>query len=187
MIKLPVALNALRAIEAVARLGALEPAAAELGVTMGAVSQQLRRAEARLGVTLFDRTAAGLRPTPELLAQMPALRRGFETLAEAANALAGRVDDILTLTAGNVFASRWLVHRLGRFTEANPDLEFRLVATGKIIDLNRGDIDCGIRYGRAIGRGCAPSGSAARAWYCPSWHPVSPPGCTGRRISPMYR
>ena len=181
MIKLPVALNALRAIEAVARLGALEPAAAELGVTMGAVSQQLRRAEARLAVTLFDRTAAGLRPTPELLAQMPALRRGFETLAEAANALAGRVDDILTLTAGNVFASRWLVHRLGRFTEANPDLEFRLVATGKIIDLNRGDIDCGIRYGR----GDWPGVRAERIGGPSVVLPVMAPGLAARLRRPQ--
>jgi DNA-binding transcriptional LysR family regulator len=73
-------LNALRAIEAVGRLGALEPAAAELGVTIGAVSQHLRRAEARLGLALFDRTSKGLRPTAALLSQMPALRRGFDAL-----------------------------------------------------------------------------------------------------------
>jgi len=141
-------LNALRAIEAVARLGALEPAAAELGVTIGAVSQHIRRAEARLGVELFERTTKGLRPAPALEAQMPLLRRGFDALEAASAALDVRENDILTLTVGNVFASRWLVSRLGRFTAAHPELEFRIVATGKIIDLARGDIDCAIRYGR---------------------------------------
>ena len=141
-------LNALRAIEAVARLGALEPAAAELGVTIGAVSQHVRRSEARLGVALFERTSKGLRPTPALLAQMPLLRRGFDALEAAAAALDVHEDDVLTLTVGSVFASRWLVSRLGRFTAAHPELEFRMVATGKIIDLARSDIDCAIRYGR---------------------------------------
>jgi DNA-binding transcriptional LysR family regulator len=54
---------------------------------------------------------------------------------------------VLTLTVGNVFASRWLVQRLGRFAAAHPDIEFRMVATGKLVDLNRADIDCGIRFG----------------------------------------
>ena len=90
-------LNALRAIEAGARLGALEPAATELGVTIGAVSQHLRRAEARLGVALFERTPKGLRPTPALNAQMPLLRRGFEALESAARALDTHEDDVLTL------------------------------------------------------------------------------------------
>ena len=111
----PIPLNALRAIEIVARRGALEPAAAELGVTIGAVSQHLRRAEARLGISLFERTSKGLVPTPQLVAQMPALRTGFQTLAGALAALRKEDDDVLTLTVGSVFASRWLITRLGRF------------------------------------------------------------------------
>ena len=143
----PIPLNALRAIEIVARRGALEPAAAELGVTIGAVSQHLRRAEARLGVSLFERTPKGLVPTPELVAQMPALRAGFQTLADALATLGTAQDDVLTLTVGSVFASRWLITRLGRFSAAHPNIEFRMVATGKLIDLARSDIDCGIRFG----------------------------------------
>ena len=143
----PIPLNALRAIEIVARRGALEPAAAELGVTIGAVSQHLRRAEARLGISLFERTPKGLVPTPQLVAQMPALRAGFQTLADALGALRKEDDDVLTLTVGSVFASRWLITRLGRFNAAHPDIEFRMVATGKLVDLGRSDIDCGIRFG----------------------------------------
>jgi DNA-binding transcriptional LysR family regulator len=140
-------LNALRAIEAVARLGGLEPAAAELGVTIGAVSQHIRRAEARLGTGLFERTGRGLRPSPALSAQLPLLRRGFEALDGAAAALDTREEPVLTMTVGSVFASRWLISRLGRFAAKHPELEFRMVATGKLIDLDRADIDCGIRFG----------------------------------------
>ena len=62
----PLPLNALRAIEIVARRGSLAPAADELGVTPGAVSQHIRRAEERLGTELFERTNSGLVPTPAL-------------------------------------------------------------------------------------------------------------------------
>lgn len=148
MTSTPIPLNALRAIEAVARLGGLEPAAAELGVTIGAVSQQVRRAELRLGVALFERGPRGLRPAPALMAQLPVLRRSFVALGEAAAALDAHADGgVLTLTVGSVFASRWLIARLGRFTAAHPDLEFRMVATGKLVDLSRSDIDCAIRFG----------------------------------------
>ena len=48
-------LNGLRAVEAVGRLGSLQAAADELGVTIGAVSQQVIKAEAQLGRPLFER------------------------------------------------------------------------------------------------------------------------------------
>ena len=143
----PIPLNALRAIDLVARHGALAPAAAELGVTIGAVSQHLRRAEERLALQLFERTPKGLVPTPALVVQMPALQAGFQTLAAAAAGLASHDEGVLTLTVGSVFASRWLVWRLNRFTSAHPELEVRLVATGKILDIDRSDIDCAIRFG----------------------------------------
>ncbi len=55
---------------------------------------------------------------------------------------------MLTLTVGSVFASRWLIWRIGKFNRLHPDLEVRLVVTGTMIDLAHSDIDCGIRFGR---------------------------------------
>jgi DNA-binding transcriptional LysR family regulator len=147
MQRFPIPLNALHAIEIVARTGALKPAADELGVTIGAVSQHIRRAEARLGVELFERTPQGLRPLPSLDAARPLLAGGFASLADAMLTLQRPGDSVLTLTLGSVFASRWLIRRLPHFTAAHPEIELRLVATGKLIDLARSDIDCAIRYG----------------------------------------
>ena len=48
-------LPALRAFEAVARLGSVVQAADELHVTHGAISQQLRSLEEYLGLSLFSR------------------------------------------------------------------------------------------------------------------------------------
>ena len=170
MERFPIPLNALRAIEIVARTGALKPAADELGVTIGAVSQHLRRAEARLGLELFVRGPRGLTPTPELAAVRPQLTGGFTTLLDATQALQRADDRVLTVTMGSVFASRWLIKRLPHFTAAHPGIEFRLVATARTVDLARTDIDCAIRFGdgswpgvragaRPSTRACTASGS----------------------------
>ena len=147
MDRFPIPLNALRAIEIVARTGALKPAADELGVTIGAVSQHIRRAEARLGVELFDRTTQGLRPTAELELVRGQLTGGFTMLLDATRAMQRSDDHVLTVTMGSVFAARWLIRRLPQFQAAHPELEFRLLATAKTVDLARTDVDCAIRFG----------------------------------------
>ncbi len=143
----PIPLNALRAIEIVARRGALAPAAEELGVTIGAVSQHLRRAEERLGMELFERTPAGLRPLPALKAALPQLTAGFAALQDGLGSLKGSDEGVLNLTVGSVFASRWLIWRINKFTAENRDIEVRLNVTAAMLDLSRPDVDCGIRYG----------------------------------------
>jgi DNA-binding transcriptional LysR family regulator len=142
----PIPLNALRAIEIVARRGALAPAAEELGVSIGAVSQHLRRAEERLGFELFERTANGLRPLPVLQNVLPQLSSGFTALADGLKALTATDDNVLNVTVGSVFASRWLIWRVHKFT-ALTGIEVRLTVTGAMLDLDRSDIDCGIRFG----------------------------------------
>lgn len=144
----PVPLNALRAIEIVARRGSLVPAAEELGVTPGAVSQHIRRAEERLGLELFERTPRGLVPTAALREIVPQLSAGFTALHDGLATLRASDEHVLTLTVGSVFASRWLIWRLGKFSALHPDVEVRLVVTGNILDLGRADIDCAIRFGR---------------------------------------
>jgi len=143
----PIPLNALRAIEIVARRGALVPASQELGVTVGAVSQHIRRAEARLGVDLFERTSRGLVPLPALAQVLPQLTGGFATLADALAGLGQANETVLNLTVGSVFASRWLIWRVNKFMHQHREIELRLVVSGQVLDLNRADIDCGIRFG----------------------------------------
>ena len=170
MDRFPIPLNALRAIEIVARAGALKPAADELGVTIGAVSQHIRRAEARLGVELFDRTSQGLRPTAELEAVRGQLTGGFTMLLDATQAMQRSDDHVLTVTMGSVFAARWLIPRLPGFSAAHPDVEFRLLATAKTVDLARTDVDCAIRFGE----GRWPDVTVAPL-HCRAFRPVAAP------------
>ncbi|WP_349957724.1 LysR substrate-binding domain-containing protein [Rhizobium sp. ZPR3] len=140
-------LNGLRALEAVGRLGSLQAAADELGVTVGAVSQQVIKAEAQLGRPLFERTSKGMMVTASGLAVLARLGEGFQSLS-AAIALAQHKDEnILTISVAPVFAARWLVYRLDRFASRHPDIRLRIDATTRLINPATSDVDIGIRVG----------------------------------------
>ena len=140
-------LNGLRALEAVGRLGSLQAAADELGVTVGAVSQQVIKAEAQLGRSLFERTPKGMMARASGLAILTRLNEGFQALT-AAVALAQHEDEnILTISVAPVFAARWLVYRLDRFASRHPDIRLRIDATTRLINPATSDVDIGIRVG----------------------------------------
>jgi LysR family glycine cleavage system transcriptional activator len=87
-------LNGVRAFEAAARHLSFKHAAGELGVTPGAVSQQVRALERALGVALFRRLPRCLLLTAEGEAFLPPVSAAFRMISEAADAaapaLAGR-------------------------------------------------------------------------------------------------
>lgn len=141
-------LNALRAAEAVGRLGSLQAAADELGVSAGAVSQHLIRLERQFGRDLFARTSRGLVQTPLGSRLLPRLTASFRMLDEAIGAAAPDSADALTISVAPVFASKWLVRRLASFREAHPEIPVRLDASVDIIDPDASDIDVAIRVGR---------------------------------------
>lgn len=140
-------LNGLRAVEAAGRLGSLQAAAEELAVTIGAVSQQIIKTEKQLGRILFERTPRGLLATPFAESFLPRLTGGFETLNQAVVSARRRDETILTISVAPVFAARWLVHRLDRFTEKHPDIRLRIDATTALVNLENTGVDIGIRVG----------------------------------------
>lgn len=140
-------LNGLRALEAVGRHGSLQAAAEELGVTVGAVSQQVIKAEEQLGKAIFDRTPRGLRETAFGAPFLARLSAGFRQISEAVATTRRRDDAILTISVAPIFASRWLIHRIDRFTAAHPDINLRIEATTTLVDFARSDVDLGIRVG----------------------------------------
>jgi DNA-binding transcriptional LysR family regulator len=76
-------LNGLRSFEAAARHLSFTRAADELGVTAGAVSQQVKSLEGALGVTLFRRLPRSLVLTGDGEAYLPAITLAFETISRA--------------------------------------------------------------------------------------------------------
>ncbi|MFT4182338.1 MAG: LysR substrate-binding domain-containing protein [Rhizobium sp.] len=141
-------LNGLRALEAVGRLGSLQAAADELGVTIGAVSQQVIKAEGQLGRPVFDRTSKGMVVTEAGAAVLARLGEAFRTLSAAVTLAQHRDDNILTISVAPVLAARWLVHRLDRFAKRHPDIRLRIDATTQLVNPATSDVDIGIRVGR---------------------------------------
>lgn len=141
-------LNGLRAAEAVGRLGSLARAAADLNVTPGAVSHQLRALEAQLGVALFDRTERGLVPTAAGKALLPRLTQAFQTMADALAEATGAQYRVLTVSCGLAFAARVLVPKLVDWNTRHPAVEIRLVTTSRLVDFDRDDVDVAVRFGQ---------------------------------------
>ena len=54
---------------------------------------------------------------------------------------------VLTVSTSPNFAAKWLVHRLGRFAEAHPEIDLRVSASLHHVDFAREDIDLAIRHG----------------------------------------
>ena len=89
-------LRLLRAAEAVARLGSAAQAATELHLSSSAVSRAVQKAEALLGLPLFERCARGMACTPAGQTLMLRVRRARDELDRAAGpTLAARATDAL--------------------------------------------------------------------------------------------
>ena len=141
-------MNGLRAVEAVGRLGSLQAAADELGVSVGAVSQQVIKTESQLGHLIFDRTGKGMVPTEIGIPVLARLSDGIQKLAEAVAIAQRRDNNCLTISVAPVFASRWLVRRFDSFAREHPEIILRIDATMRLIDPASSDIDLGIRVGK---------------------------------------
>lgn len=141
-------LAALRAFEAAARHENFSRAADEIHLTHGAISHQIRALEEDLGVQLFSRNGKRIAITMEGARFAAIVRKSLNEIANAAAELKDASNlKRLTISALPSFAARWLAIRLGKFIDMHPDIEVTLQSSTQLVDLNRGDVDVGIRFG----------------------------------------
>ena len=115
-------LNALKAFEAAARHESFTRAAAELFVTQGAVSHQVKALEQELGLKLFNRERQRLVITEAGRDYLNVVRDAFDRIAVGTERLLQRQNaGVLTVSTSPDFAAKWLVHRLGHFVEAHAE------------------------------------------------------------------
>ena len=138
----------LRAFATAARLSSFTRAAHELNQTQSAVSHQIKELEDGLGVKLFERLPRGIALTESGRAYLPYVLEALDRLRAGAEAL-GRTqrDRILNVSMSPNFASKWLVPKLGAFSEAHPDLDLRISASMEHVRFEEGGIDMAIRHG----------------------------------------
>ncbi len=141
-------LNAIRAFESAARHLSFTRAAEELHVTPAAISHQVKALEEQLGVSLFRRLPRALRLTDAGQAALPAIRQGFDNLAQGVEQMRAHCESgLLTVSVSPSFGAMWLVPRLERFRSRHPDIEIRLDGTDRLVDLAHDYADVAVRYG----------------------------------------
>jgi LysR family glycine cleavage system transcriptional activator len=140
-------LNAVRTFEAAGRHENFSKAAAELNVTPGAVSRQVKLLEDHLGLSLFVRTHTDIRIT----------RHGqiyLSSVQDALSRLEAGTQEIIVQTATqplHIWGSRffirlWLVPRMERYYAHFPDQEVFITSVLSSEPMPT-EIDIGLRFG----------------------------------------
>ena len=145
-------LNAVRAFEAAARHGSFKDAASELGVTHGAISQQVRILEQWLGApALFRRSTRRVVLTESGAALLAEVGPALDRIAAAARHHIERRGAspamMLRVNALATFSLRWLLPRMTLFRAAHPDIEVRLTTSNDPVDALAEPFDVVIRGG----------------------------------------
>ncbi len=145
-----IGLSALRGFEASARRMSFTLAAAELNLTQSSISRQVAELERQVGAALFARQTRSLALTA-------AGHRLFQATQQALKLVDRAVEDIrgphnvarVTITTYASFASLWLVPRLAMFQREHPQIELRIDASDRFIDIDAEGVDVAIRWTRA--------------------------------------
>jgi len=143
-------LKGLESFDAVARHLSFSRAAEELFVSQGAVSKQIKSLETFLGAALFTRgrrSRVEFTPTGRALAQ--SVQPAFSVLMQL-TADFRQIDDpnVVTISTVPSLAAHWLIPRLDEFRDRHPNIDIRIQTVMHVVDLQGGDVDVAIRYGR---------------------------------------
>jgi LysR family glycine cleavage system transcriptional activator len=141
-------LTSLNTFDACARNGSLTQAAKELGVTLGAVSRQVKNLESELRCNLFKRHHRGVELTVDGADLYQVLSNSFRNIGERCQSLKnrGKSSDV-TIAASTAFASLWLMPRLGNFWSKHPEITLNHSISDNPADPGFINADIRIRYG----------------------------------------
>jgi DNA-binding transcriptional LysR family regulator len=138
--------GALVVFEAAARHGSFTRAAGELSMSQAAVSHAVKQLDGVLGRRLFNRlhlgvelTGAGERFFQDVSIGLAHIRRSAEAIRRTREARH------VTFSTSTAFAAFWMLPRLPRLRERHPDIDLRLQATDKDVDLAAEGLSLGVR------------------------------------------
>jgi len=145
--------------------GSLSAAARELGVTTPAVSKHLAQMEARLGVSLVNRTTRRMGMTPEGELYLEHARRilgEIDGMQELLGVSRGTPKGLLRVNATLGFGRSHVAPLISRFVRKHPQMEVQLQLSVNPPALTDDSFDVCIRFGappdaRVIARRIAPN------------------------------
>ncbi|MGK3982390.1 LysR family transcriptional regulator [Sorangium sp. So ce136] len=139
----------------VARRRSFRAAAAELGVTAGAVSQSIQALERRVGLPLFARTTrrVGLTEAGEkLLERLAPAASEIGAALEALGELRERPAGLLRLTVPRMAVPFVIEPVLPHFRRAHPGVDVEISVDNTFVDLAETGFDAGVRIGEALSK-----------------------------------
>jgi len=117
-------------------------AAEELHVTTGAVSQQIKQLEERLGFKLFRRLPRQLELTEEGRRLAAVVDEAYQAVGlEVRRLRSGVMSGVIRLRSVPSFLHKWLMPRLPRLQARFPDIELHVRAEDSSLSLRDGDFD----------------------------------------------
>ncbi|MBT0960445.1 LysR family transcriptional regulator [Denitromonas iodatirespirans] len=143
-------LSGIQSFVRAAELGSFSAAARHLGISAAAVSKNIARLEAKLGIRLMNRSTRSLNLTAEGAAF-------FDQVRGALQALDGAVDDLATrrtgpsgrvrMSAGGSMVRHFLVPLLPAFRRLYPGIALEIDSDDRFVDIVSGGYDCVLRGG----------------------------------------
>lgn len=141
-------LRAVQVFEAVGRAGSVSRAAEALGVSPGAVTQQIRVLEKHLGVQMVGRNGRGIELTPWGALYLQRVSAGMDQLRLAQDELErARRSNHLAVSALPSLASKWLGTILFDWQRQHPEARVMLEGLDAESRLEGGEADFRISYG----------------------------------------
>jgi DNA-binding transcriptional LysR family regulator len=141
----------LRHVLAVAREGALAPAARALRVNETPIARRIARTERILGSRLFHRTRGRLLPTEigqTVIHHAERIEAEIETLGERATGTDSRAAGTVRLTSNPMIVNRLLVPAIGELQASHPMLRLELIAEPRNLSLTKREADLALRLAR---------------------------------------
>jgi DNA-binding transcriptional LysR family regulator len=138
---------------AVARARSFRGAAKLRTMSPSALSESVRRLEARLGVRLLNRTTRSVTPTEAGQKLLDQLGPAFAEVRSALDTLGtyrGTVAGTLRLNVPTVVADLVLAELLPGFLRLHPDITVEAIGDDQFIDVLAAGFDAGIRYDDAV-------------------------------------
>lgn len=140
----------MRAFVGVAQAGSFAAAARQLRMSPSAITRAIAELEARLGVTLFNRSTRVVALTERGRIHLDNVRRILDDIATAEAVVRGKDGEprgLLTITAPVMFGRLHVLAIVNGLLAAHPALQVRLVLTDRDINLIEEGVDVAVRIG----------------------------------------
>lgn len=146
--KLP-PLNALRAFEAVARLGSIRGASRELRISPSAISTHIKNLEYDIGLPLVQRKANALVLTKDGARYATNIRSGLQEISRATEEITDSPkNNSLRITCVPSLATTWMPEVFAKFRETHLSVSVECDFSPLLRQLYEDGFDLAVRYGR---------------------------------------